>query len=127
MSKSLSHGIEIEVTPHFHPDRSAPSQHRWFFSYDIRITNTSQQTVQLLRRHWVITNGRGEVEHVRGVGVVGEQPVLLPTRSFRYTSFCPLDTSLGAMHGSFQFRSEDGSTFEAEIAPFTLADPADLN
>ena len=83
--------------------------------------------MQLLSRHWVITDGAGQVEHVRGPGVVGEQPVLEPGESFEYTSFCPLPTPIGSMHGTYQMVTAGGSTFDAEIAPFSLAVPTALN
>jgi ApaG protein len=84
--------------------------------------------VQLLRRHWIITDGHGHVEHVEGPGVVGETPVLKPGARFRYTSFCPLPTSMGAMEGTFLMRRlDDGSTFDARIVPFSLFDPLSEN
>ena len=83
--------------------------------------------MQLLSRHWVISDGAGNMEHVRGPGVVGEQPVLGPGESFEYTSFCPLPTPIGSMHGTYQMVTAGGSAFEAEIAPFSLAVPTAVN
>ena len=92
-------------------------------SYTITITNESQETVQLLSRHWIITNATGQVEEVRGPGVVGEQPVLEPNESFTYTSGCPLTTSFGTMEGTYQMVTQSGERFDARIAPFTLSEP----
>ena len=100
---------------------------QWFFSYSIQITNVGDRQVQLMSRHWVITDANGHVEQVRGPGVVGEQPVLEPGESYRYTSSCPLPTSLGAMEGTYQMRTAQGETFDAVIAPFALVDPDTLN
>jgi ApaG protein len=100
---------------------------QYFFAYRIRIANTGEETVQLVSRHWVITDGEGRVEHVRGPGVVGEQPVLEPGESFEYTSFCPLPTPIGSMHGTYQMVTAGGAAFDAEISPFSLAVPTALN
>jgi ApaG protein len=97
-------------------------------AYQVTISNVGERPVQLLSRHWIITNSHGVQEHVRGAGVVGEQPRLQPGESFRYTSGCPLDTAMGTMHGTYSMRQLDtGETFEAEVAPFTLAEPFALN
>ena len=96
-------------------------------AYHVRIRNEGKTRVRLVSRHWIITNGRGEVEQVRGPGVVGEQPVLGQGEEFHYTSGCPLDTPVGTMHGTFQMVAEDGTTFDAEISPFTLAEPYAIN
>ena len=109
------------------PERSSPSESHFFFAYRVRITNRGEEIVQLVSRHWVITDGDGHVEHVQGPGVVGEQPVLEPGESFEYTSFCPLSTRIGSMHGAYQMVAAGGSRFDAEIAPFSLAVPAALN
>ena len=105
------------------PDQSHPKDDRWFFLYTITITNEGQDVVQLLSRHWLITNGTGQVKEVRGPGVVGEQPVLAPSESFTYTSGCPLDTSFGTMEGTYQMVTKSGERFDAKIAPFTLSEP----
>ena len=104
-------------------DRSQPFQNQWFFHYTVRISNEGDETVQLLSRHWFITDGAGQVEEVRGPGVVGEQPVLSPGESFEYTSGCALKTSTGSMRGTYQMVTEGGTHFDVEIAPFTLAEP----
>ena len=127
MSDTTTRGVRVEVQSSYVPERSAPRDSRYFFAYKIRISNRSEETVQLLSRHWVITDGDGNVEHVRGPGVVGEQPVLEPGESFEYTSFCPLPTPIGSMHGTYQMVTPGGSSFDAEIAPFSLAVPHALN
>jgi len=127
VSDTTTRGVRVEVQSSYVPERSAPRDSRYFFAYKIRISNRSEETVQLLSRHWVITDGDGNVEHVRGPGVVGEQPVLEPGESFEYTSFCPLPTPIGSMHGTYQMVTPGGSSFDAEIAPFSLAVPHALN
>jgi ApaG protein len=97
------------------------------FAYDVRITNQGEDTVQLVSRHWVITDASGRVEEVRGPGVVGEQPILKKGEHFQYTSGCPLPTPMGTMHGSYQMITERGERFDAKIDPFTLAEPYSMN
>ncbi len=127
MSDTTTLGVRVQVTPAYLPERSAPEQGRFLFSYRIRITNQGDRTVRLLRRHWVITDGRGRAEEVEGAGVVGETPVLRPGASFEYTSFCPLPTPFGTMHGTYLMRAEDGTEFDAEIGQFTLVAPGAVN
>lgn len=127
MSDTTTRGVRVVVRSAYIPERSSPSDAQYFFAYRIRISNAGEETVQLLSRHWVITDGAGQIEHVRGPGVVGEQPVLEPGESFEYTSFCPLPTPIGSMHGTYQMVTAGGSTFDAEIAPFSLAVPSALN
>lgn len=127
MSDRTTNGIRVQVAPRYHPERSDPGRSHWFFSYTVRISNEGDQGVQLLARHWVITDGYGNVEEVQGPGVVGETPHLGPGEAFEYTSFCPLPTSLGAMQGSYRMRCEDGEEFDAVIDPFVLEDPATVN
>ena len=127
MSETTTQGIHIHVEPAYIPERSNAAARRFFFSYTITITNQGRVPAQLVSRQWVITDGLGRVERVRGPGVVGKQPHLKPGQSFRYTSFCPLTTAVGSMEGSFQMVRDDGSEFDAEIAPFTLAAPHALN
>jgi ApaG protein len=117
----------VQVRSQFLPERSAPRQNQYLFSYTITISNVGEETAQLLSRHWVITDAEGEVQEVRGPGVVGEQPVLEPGMSFEYTSYCPLATNVGTMQGSYTMVRPDGETFDAQIAPFTLAVPNALN
>ena len=121
MSEAITRGVRVQVTPRYSPEHSNPPRQEWFFLYKVRITNDGDATVQLLTRHWVITDAEGEVQEVRGPGVVGEQPILEPGQSFEYTSGCPLSTSFGSMHGSYQMVvSETNERFDAEIAPFAL-------
>ena len=126
-SEITTRGVTVAVRVRYLPERSEPGAGRYFFAYRIRISNHAEETVQLLTRHWIITDGNGNVEEVRGPGVVGEQPRLAPGEGFRYTSFCPLGTSLGAMHGTYTMRLDTGDLFEATIAPFALVDPATEN
>lgn len=127
MSEATTRGVRVNVEPTFVPERSDPRENTWFFAYTVTIVNEGAATVQLKSRHWVITDATGHVEHVRGPGVVGQQPVLAPGQKFEYTSACPLGTSLGSMHGTYQMVDAAGAEFEAEIAPFVLADPDTLN
>jgi ApaG protein len=127
MSDTTTRGVRVEVRTAYVPERSSPQESQYFFAYRIKISNVGEETVQLLRRHWVISDGEGNMEHVRGPGVVGEQPVLEPGQSFEYTSFCPLPTPIGSMHGTYQMVTSGGSAFDAEIAPFSLAVPTALN
>ena len=126
-SATTTRGIRIEVRSEFLPERSAPRDGSYLFQYDVRISNVGSETAQLISREWIITNADGEVERVKGQGVVGEQPVLPPGGSFEYTSFCPLKTPVGAMQGSYQMVAAGGERFDAVIAPFTLAVPNALN
>jgi ApaG protein len=127
MSDSTTRGVRVEVRTAYVPERSSPADSLYFFAYRIRISNTGDETVQLLSRHWIISDGEGNTEHVRGPGVVGEQPVLEPGEAFEYTSFCPLRTPIGSMHGTYRLVTAGGSAFEAEIAPFSLAVPTAIN
>ncbi len=122
-STATTHRIVVRVVSRFDPDRSNPPAGQWFFLYTVRLTNTGSDTVQLLSRHWVITDGDGEVEQVRGPGVVGEQPILAAGESFEYTSGCPLPTAVGVMQGSYQMVDSKGAGFDVEIVPFTLSEP----
>jgi ApaG protein len=127
ISDTTTRGIRIQVESAYVPDRSNPKESSYFFVYHVRITNVGSETAQLISREWVITDAEGEVERVKGPGVVGEQPVLAPGGGFEYTSFCPLKTSVGSMHGTYQMVTADGEKFDAVIAPFTLAVPNALN
>jgi ApaG protein len=122
-SEATTHSVRVSVVSEYAPERSKPASDLWFFLYTITITNEGGETVQLLSRHWIITNGRGEVEEVKAPGVVGEQPVLAPSEAFTYTSGCPLTTSFGTMEGSYQMVTDKGVTFDVKIAPFTLSEP----
>lgn len=128
MSNTITRGVRVIVTPEYLPEQSLPDADRWLFAYHVVLRNEGRETVQLLNRHWVITNGEGEVDEVRGAGVIGQQPELEPGAEFHYTSGCPLDTPVGTMHGEYEMRLvATGETFEAHIAPFRLAVPAALN
>jgi ApaG protein len=123
-SEAVTNNVRVEVESQYAPDQSLPVQSQWSFYYTIRITNESHETVQLLNRHWIITDATGHVEDVRGPGVVGEQPVLGPGESFQYTSGCRLNTPTGVMHGTYQMVvTESGARFDVEIAPFALHEP----
>ncbi len=126
-SKARTRGILVEVDSTFVPERSEPLRQLWFFAYRIRIANDGDQVVQLISRHWIITDAHGKVEEVVGPGVVGEQPTLAPGEAFEYTSFCPLPTPFGTMRGSYQMVTGDGDAFEVEIAPFELSQPLPVN
>jgi ApaG protein len=126
-SEATTRGIVVEVESSYVADRSDPMRNRWFFAYRIRISNHGDEIVQLISRHWIITDAHGRVEEVKGPGVVGQQPVLEPGEAFEYTSFCPLATPFGTMHGSYLMTTEDGDSFDAEIAQFTLSEPLTVN
>ncbi len=127
MSDAVTRGIRVLVKPAYVPERSSPEESYYFFAYTIRISNEGTETAQLVSRHWIISGPDGPVGEVEGPGVVGEQPVLEPGQSFEYTSFCPLQTPLGSMHGTYKMVRPDGSSFEATIAPFSLAVPTQIN
>jgi len=122
-SRAITKGIEVSVQSSYVPEQSEPDQQQWFFAYRVRIYNSGSDTVQLMTRHWVITDANGKIEEVRGPGVIGKQPKLEPGQSFEYTSACPLGTAFGTMHGSYQMRLPGGDELDVEIAPFTLAAP----
>jgi ApaG protein len=127
VSDTTTRGIRVQVKSAFLPERSSPKDSTYVFMYNVRISNLGAQTAQLVSREWIITNAEGEVERVKGSGVVGEKPVLPPGGSFEYTSYCPLKTKVGSMHGTYQMVTAEGEQFEAVIAPFTLAVPNALN
>jgi ApaG protein len=127
VSTAVTEGIEISVQSVFRADRSAPGQGRFLYTNTVQISNGGAGSAKLLGRHWIITDARGEREEVTGDGVIGQQPELEPGQSFQYTSFCVLKTPLGQMRGSYTMMRADGTTFQAEIAPFALVVPAALN
>lgn len=127
MSEAVTQGIRIKVQTTYVREQSLPRQQRYVFAYTIRILNEGDRPAQLINRHWVITHGTGQVEEVRGPGVVGAQPRLEPGQQFEYTSGCVLSTPHGTMHGEYEMKRDDGSTFEAIIAPFSLSMPFTLN
>lgn len=119
--------IHIDVKTQYMPAQSSPDSSKYAFAYTITITNQGQQTVQLVSRHWLITDGNNRLQEVRGEGVVGEQPFIAPGESYRYTSGALLDTAVGSMEGSYQMVTEDGETFDAVIPPFGLTQPEALH
>ncbi len=123
MYQALTDQIEITVEPEFQEDRSDPSAGRYFWAYTIEIANRGSRTVQLVARHWRITDSNGKLNEVRGAGVVGEQPILREGESFRYTSGCPLPTPSGFMGGSYRMVDEEGGSFDVEIPTFSLDSP----
>ena len=122
-SDAVTRNIRVQVQVEYSPDRSRPADQHWFFFYTITISNEGEETVQLLTRHWIITDGNNHVEEVRGPGVVGEYPVLRRGQMFTYTSGCGLSTPFGMMQGTYQMTTEAGTKFDAVIAPFALSEP----
>lgn len=122
-SEAVTRGIRVRVRAEYSPEHSHPQQNRWFFLYTIEIANEGDETVQLVTRHWIITDAAGHTEEVQGPGVVGQQPILEPGDTFEYTSGCPLTNPIGAMRGTYQMLTPAGDQFDAEIAPFTLRGP----
>jgi ApaG protein len=115
--------IRVAVTPRFLPEQSQPRQGRFFWAYTVEIANEGQETVTLLARHWIITDGLGRRERVDGPGVVGEQPVIAPGSSYTYTSGCPLTTPDGTMQGAYDMITASGELFQATIPAFSLDSP----
>jgi ApaG protein len=118
---AMTDGVTVRVAVNFLPEQSRVESGKWFWVYHIRIENDSSDAIQLLTRHWRITDGRGVVNFVDGEGVVGEQPTLLPGRAHDYVSGCPLGTSVGSMQGHYTMRRDDGSRFDVAIPFFPLA------
>jgi ApaG protein len=114
--------IRVEVQPRYLPEQSDPEQDLYTFAYTITVTNTGDVPSQLISREWVITDAAGGIEEVRGLGVVGQQPLLRPGESYQYTSGCRLRTPNGSMEGSYFFVAEDAERFEVEIPAFRLSD-----
>lgn len=127
MAESKQYRIEIQVDSEYDAEQSDVAQDRFVFAYTITITNTGNVSAQLISRHWVITDANGQVQEVRGLGVVGEQPLLQPGESFEYTSGCVIATPIGTMHGSYQMVADDGTKFEVPIDEFTLVMPRVLH
>ena len=122
-SEAVTQSIRVQVTAQYSPEHSQPHQNKWFFLYTVEISNEGSETVQLISRHWIITDANHQVEEVRGPGVVGKQPVLAPGESFQYTSGCPLPTPFGSMRGTYQMVTGNGERFDVEIAAFALTEP----
>ena len=120
-------GVIVRVRPVFIDEESSPEDDKFLWAYQIEIENRGKQTLQLMTRYWQITDCDGRIQEVRGEGVVGKQPYLLPVQGFRYSSGAVLETPVGAMQGSYQMLGDDGAQFDAQIAPFTLAVPGLLH
>ncbi len=127
MTQSKKYQIAVKTVPQFVADQSDPDSERYVFAYTIIIENIGTVAAQLISRHWIITDGDSRIQEVRGLGVVGEQPLLRPGEKFEYTSGCQLDTPVGTMRGTYQLVAEDGTAFEAEIPEFTLSIPRVLH
>lgn len=122
--EAVTQGVVVRVSASYLPEQSEPQRGRWFWAYHIRIENAGERAVQLLTRHWQITDGRGVRHTVEGEGVVGEQPMIAPGTSFDYVSGCPLSTPTGAMEGSYHMIADDGVAFDVAIPRFALVAPA---
>ena len=127
METAITEGVEVSVESFYLSDHSAPEDDRYVYAYRIRLQNRSPRTVQLLRRHWIITDGNGEVNEVKGEGVVGEQPVLEPGGEYEYTSGSHLKSPIGTMHGTYQMVTKSGELFDVAIPCFSLEVPGVLN
>ena len=117
-------GVVVRVSVSYLPEQSEPARGRWFWAYHVRIENEGSQTVQLLTRHWIITDGRGARHSVEGEGVVGEQPMIEPGASYDYVSGCPMATPSGSMQGNYHMMDESGAGFDVAIPKFALIAPA---
>jgi ApaG protein len=122
-SEAVTRQVRVSVEAEYSPAHSNPLASQWFFLYTVQVSNEGDETVQLVSRHWTITDGTNHVEEVRGLGVVGKQPVLEPGDSFEYTSGCPLSTPFGTMQGTYQMVAASGERFDAQIAEFALRAP----
>lgn len=127
MPNANKYRIEVEPVAQFIPDQSDPEENRYLFAYTIIIKNVGEVPAQLVSRHWIITDAHNEVQEVRGLGVIGKQPLLKPGESFQYSSGSALATPVGTMKGTYQMVAEDGTHFDAEIPEFTLAMPRVLH
>ena len=127
MAESKKYEIAVAAVPQFLAEQSEPDNDRYVFAYTITVRNTGNVASQLISRHWLITDAEEQVQEVRGLGVVGHQPLLQPGESFEYTSGCSLTTPVGTMRGTYQMVAEDGTAFEVEIPEFTLAAPRVLH
>ncbi len=127
METATTRGFEVSVESFYLEEHSVPEEDRYTFAYRIRLHNKGAETVQLISRHWIITDSTGEVTEVQGEGVVGEQPVLAPGEEHEYTSGSHLKSPMGTMQGTYQMRTSSGETFDAEIPCFTLAGPTLVN
>ena len=126
-SVALTEGIRVTVTSRYLPEQSHPQMRRYVWAYAAAIANEGTAPAKLVTCHWIITDAHGKVDEVKGPGVVGEQPRLAPGERFQYTSGCILQAPRGSMRGTYQMVRDDGSGFDAEIAPFSLTMPVELN
>lgn len=127
MAESKKYDIEVSVSTEYLAEQSDVAANRFVFAYHITIRNTGTIPAQLISRHWIITDGDGDKQEVKGLGVVGHQPLLAPGQEFEYTSGCALTTAVGTMHGTYQMVAEDGTQFDAEIREFILSMPRVLH
>ena len=127
MAESKRYEVTVEPVARFLADQSDPAKNEYVFTYTITITNTGDIAAQLLGRHWIITDADHKVQEVKGLGVVGQQPLLQPGESFEYTSGASIPTSVGTMQGSYQMLAADGKAFDAPIPLFTLSVPRTLH
>lgn len=125
--EEIAQSVRVLVKSEYILSQSDPQNNTYFFSYHVRIANEGPDPVQLLSRHWIITNANGVTQEVQGPGVVGLTPVIKPGEIFTYSSFCPLDTPVGSMHGTYQMTTQDALSFDATIPAFTLSVPGSLN
>ena len=123
MYEDITRGVRITVNPVYLDSQSEPERNHFVWAYQVKIVNEGDETVQLLTRHWKITDGRGQLQEVQGPGVVGEQPVLKPGEAFEYTSGTPLSTPSGIMAGTYQMQAESGEMFDAVVPAFSLDSP----
>lgn len=127
MESAVTRDVEIRVESFYLEEQSAPEQGRYVFAYRVQMRNLGDDTVQLLRRHWIITDSTGRINEVRGEGVVGEQPTLAPGEAFEYVSGSHLESPMGTMEGTYEFVGGGGEHFDVRIPVFTLAVPSALN
>lgn len=120
MRSKRTNGLKVDVETYYVPEKSVPAMNQYLFGYEITITNENPEPVQLLHRHWTITDALGRVEEVKGPGVVGKQPRLKPGDSFTYDSFCPLTTPFGSMRGTYKMMRDNGEFFDVEVPLFSL-------
>jgi len=123
LSDAITESVRVEVMSRYSAENSHPLQGEWIFEYTVRITNQGADTIQLVSRHWIIADAAEQTKEVKGPGVVGQQPVLAPGDSFKYSSWCPLGTPLGTMRGTYQMVRTSGEQFDVQIAPFALKAP----
>ena len=121
--RAETQGVVVRVTPTFLSQQSDPSQGRWVWAYAVEIENQREEEIQLLTRHWIITDALGRVDEVKGPGVIGEQPVLRPGDTYEYSSGCPLETPSGIMFGRYRMEAENGEAFDVAIPAFSLDTP----